>query len=85
METLRYTSEIAAETAPLYARISHVVPEIEWPVFAPYVSAINRLKREKRAVVLAHNYMTPEIYHCVADFVGDSLPHGSQPGDVSAR
>jgi quinolinate synthase len=50
-----------------------VIPPVEWPAFAPYVKAINELKRERNAVVLAHNYMTPEIFHCVADVVGDSL------------
>src|SRR6266480_913621 len=85
METLPYTAEIAAATAPFYARVKHVVPEIEWPVFAPYVAAINALKREKRAVVLAHNYMTPEIFHCVADFVGDSLQLAREAAKTDAK
>src|SRR6266566_10124339 len=85
METLLYTAEIAAATAPFYARVKHVVPEIEWPVFAPYVAAINALKREKHAVVLAHNYMTPEIFHCVADFVGDSLQLAREAAKTDAK
>src|SRR5258705_3845551 len=85
MEPLPYTAEIAAATAPFYSRVRHVVPEIEWPVFAPYVAAIHALKREKRAVVLAHNYMTPEIFHCVADFVGDSLQLAREAAKTDAR
>ena len=84
-ETLSYTPGVAAATAALYGKVAKVVPELEWPVHAPYVEAINRLKREKNAVVLAHNYMTPEIYHCVADFVGDSLALAREASKTHAR
>jgi len=69
----------------LYPRVSRVIPPIEWLTYMPDIEAILRLKRERDAVVLAHNYMTPEIYHCVADVVGDSLALAKAAAKIEAR
>jgi quinolinate synthase len=70
---MEFTQEIQKATDQIYQKISKVMPEIEWSIHAPYIHRINQLKREKNAIVLAHNYQTPEIYHGIADVAADSL------------
>ena len=78
------TEALLSRTAPLYARVRGVVPAFEWPTFAGDVDAILELKRRRNAVVLAHNYQTPEIFHCVADIVGDSLALAREAASTDA-
>jgi quinolinate synthase len=68
----------------LYAKVRHQIPSIEWPVFASDIAAIQALKKSRNAVILAHNYQTPEIFHCVADIVGDSLALAREATEVDA-
>src|SRR5690348_9060697 len=84
MPQLEWTDEVERATAHLYERVEKVIPPVEWPFMAPYVKAINDLKATRDAVILAHNYQTPEIFHCVADIVGDSLQLAVEATKVKA-
>jgi len=72
------------DTAAIYEKIRHLIPEIEWVVHEPLISEINRLKTEMGAVILAHNYQLPEVFHGVADITGDSLALAKRAAEVDA-
>ena len=64
---------MTATLDPIYEKLKNFIPEVEWSLVSPIIEEINRLKVEKKALILAHNYMTPDIFHGIADIVGDSL------------
>jgi len=72
-------------TRPLYERVKSVIPPMEWPVLADDIDAILDLRHRRNAVILAHNYQAPEIFHCVADIVGDSLALARKAMTVDAE
>jgi quinolinate synthase len=82
---LEFTPQVQRLTAPLRARLSDVIPDVEWPLHAPYIARINQLKQQRNAVILVHNYQTPEIFHGVADFSGDSLELARRGAQSKAR
>ncbi len=81
----RWSADVARRTADVLERVRRVVPEMEWPVHAPYVDAIREWKATRNAVVLAHNYQAPEIFHGVADITGDSLALAQRAAQTDAE
>ena len=81
----RLTPDVIRQTSSVYERMRHVVPEPEWRNHAPYIAEIQKLKKKLNAIILAHNYQTPEIFHGVADLTGDSLALAREAAEIDAE
>lgn len=79
-----YTPALAQQLAPVYERVRDVIPEVEWAIHAPYIAAIREWKEKRNAVILAHNYQTPEIFYGIADITGDSLGLARKAAETDA-
>src|SRR6201981_3800658 len=82
---LDFTPAVERATRPAWEKVKRYVTPLEWRLQAPLIAEINRLKVEKNAVILAHNYMTPEIFHGVGDFMGDSLALAREAARTDAK
>lgn len=83
-QPLAYTDDVASATKPIYDKLSRQYAPEQWETLAPYIFEINRLKKEKNAIILAHNYMTPDVFFGVGDITGDSLMLAQQAAKTDA-
>src|SRR5580698_5247127 len=81
----RATTKALRNTADVYERVKAVIPPMEWAMFAEDIETIIDLKRQRNAIILAHNYQTPEIFHGVADIQGDSLALAREAATAKAE
>ncbi len=76
---------LEARHAPLVEKLERLIPCMEVPLHLPWIDAILELKRQRGAVIMAHSYQSPEIFHGVADVTGDSLALAQAAADCDSN